>query len=180
MNSIPIIDISPLVHLDERSNDSENERLKSVVSQISSACETFGFFAVTNHGVDPQIIANAWDTSKDFFDLDPSIKGSVPMTSEYPYGYENHESLGIERNNAAAATRMNPSSNLRPDSKETFSIGPLDNHRSSKPSQKWQKDNQSFLFVCASKSDFIPWPLTLAKSPSAIQEQFQFFQFVVR
>eukprot|EP00581_Thalassiosira_minuscula_P010408 CAMPEP_0183710434 /NCGR_PEP_ID=MMETSP0737-20130205/6170_1 /TAXON_ID=385413 /ORGANISM="Thalassiosira miniscula, Strain CCMP1093" /LENGTH=370 /DNA_ID=CAMNT_0025938705 /DNA_START=21 /DNA_END=1133 /DNA_ORIENTATION=+ len=140
MNSIPIIDISPLVHLDERSNDSENERLKSVVSQISSACETFGFFAVTNHGVDPQIIANAWDTSKDFFDLDPSIKGSVPMTSEYPYGYENHESLGIERNNAAAATRMNPSSNLRPDSKETFSIGPLDNHKSGMPSRQWQKD----------------------------------------
>jgi len=139
MNSIPVIDISPLVQLDKSGDDGQNEQLKDVVDQISHACETYGFFAVTNHGVDPNIITSAWDESKGFFDLDQAIKKSVPMSRDYPYGYETHESLGIERSTAAAA-RTDESSILQPDPKETFSIGPLDYEKSGMPSRKWQKD----------------------------------------
>lgn len=90
-STIPTIDISPLVRLDdeirsglERHNNvvmqQNDEELQVVINQIKHACETYGFFAVTNHGVNSDVIANAWNVSKDFFDSDASIKASVPMT----------------------------------------------------------------------------------------------------
>ena len=119
-NSIPIIDISPLVQLGADSGDgdpsisSSSPRLRDVVEQISRACKNFGFFAVTNHGVNPTIITSAWDASTNFFDLDPAIKQSVPMSSDYPYGYESNESLGTLLNKNQSSTHL-------ADSKETFS-----------------------------------------------------------
>ncbi len=133
-DSVPIIDISPLVRLDELiTNGSfdrhhlQDEQLIGVAEKISHAVETFGFFGVTKHGVDPEIVDGAWAESKNFFDLEPSIKGSVPMTKDYPYGYENYESLGMKRNASSAAT----------DSKETFSIGPQNSTKSGMPSRKF-------------------------------------------
>mmetsp|Transcript_23770 Transcript_23770/g.50898 ORF Transcript_23770/g.50898 Transcript_23770/m.50898 type:complete len:367 (+) Transcript_23770:66-1166(+) len=142
MNSIPVIDISPLVQLCKRADVGQNGQVNnnsitSVVDQISHACETFGFFAVTNHGVDNEIIASAWNASEGFFNLDHTIKLSVPMSRDYPYGYENHESLGLERTTAAKSSQRTI---LRPDSKETFSIGPLNCEKSGMPSRKWPKD----------------------------------------
>jgi len=151
MNSFPVIDISPLVQLGESGDDGpissqllQNEKLKVVVDQISHACESFGFFAVANHGVDPDIITRAWDSSKSFFDLEPAVKKSIPMSDSYPYGYENHESLGTERTAAVAkscATKgKNESSTLLADSKETFSLGPLDSATSGMPSRKFPQN----------------------------------------
>lgn len=144
MTSIPVIDISPLVELGESGDDDgfsqrlQNEQLKGVVEQISHACETFGFFAVTNHAVDPGVTKNAWDASNNFFDLEPAIKRSVHMKSDYPYGYESHESLGTKR--ATTTNKEEESSTLMSDSKETFSIGPLDSEKSGMPSRKFPQD----------------------------------------
>ncbi|ACI64563.1 predicted protein, partial [Thalassiosira pseudonana CCMP1335] len=91
---------------------------------ISQACTNFGFFAITNHGVDPSIIEAAWESSRDFFDCDPSVKSSVPVRDDYPYGYEHRESLGTELS-------------LLPDSKETFSIGPSDSTKSGMPPRQF-------------------------------------------
>ena len=55
-----------------------------------NACQQFGFFATINHGVDSAIINDAWNVSTEFFDVEPGIKQSVPMTEDYPYGYENY------------------------------------------------------------------------------------------
>ena len=109
---IPIIDIAPLVGGDAA------EELDDVVKSIANACETYGFFAIINHGVDTAIINDAWNASQDFFDMESSVKQSVKMTDDYPYGYENYESLGISN---ADNTIQNT---LSPDSKETFSLGP--------------------------------------------------------
>ena len=152
-STIPTIDISPLVRLDdeirsglERHNNvvmqQNDEELKVVINQIKHACETYGFFAVTNHGVNSDVIANAWNVSKDFFDSDASIKASVPMTPSYPYGYENFESLGIERTAStastdAAAVDEGGNSLLLSDSKETFSIGPANSDMSGMPSRQF-------------------------------------------
>lgn len=140
MNSIPTIDISPLIHLNERScnntstiND-DDDRLKNTIKQIKHACTTVGFFAIINHGVSNGSIANAWDTSTQFFDCDTSIKESVPMTPTYPYGYENFESLGIERSVSSTASSAD---NLLVDSKETFSIGPSNSELSGMPPRQF-------------------------------------------
>eukprot|EP00578_Thalassiosira_sp_NH16_P015568 CAMPEP_0181126974 /NCGR_PEP_ID=MMETSP1071-20121207/27935_1 /TAXON_ID=35127 /ORGANISM="Thalassiosira sp., Strain NH16" /LENGTH=378 /DNA_ID=CAMNT_0023212651 /DNA_START=172 /DNA_END=1305 /DNA_ORIENTATION=+ len=157
MRSIPVIDISPLVRLGKNGNAGvsssqhlQDEQLNSVIDQISHACESFGFFAVTNHGVDPDIITSAWDASKNYFDLEPAIKESVPMTSSYPYGYESHESLGTAAAAAAATATVTAkcctkettkaSSAPSPDSKETFSIGPIDPAKSGMPSRMFPRD----------------------------------------
>lgn len=147
MNTIPVIDIASLVQLADGSADNasyaSSNHLKCVVEQITHACETFGFFAVTNHGVDPTIIDSAWEASQVFFDADDDIKKSVPMSNDYPYGYESHESLGIERSaadDANAKANTKKSSTLRPDSKETFSIGPIDPSISGMPSRKFPRD----------------------------------------
>ena len=99
-NSITTIEISPLIHLNERvcnnTSTTKDDLLKDTIKQIKHACVTVGFFATVNHGIPHDSIAKAWDTSTQFFDCDTSIKESVPMTSTYPYGYENFESLGIE------------------------------------------------------------------------------------
>ena len=147
MNTIPIIDISSLGKLSESGGKSssggvtQNDHVKNVAKQIADACKTFGFFAVTNHGVDPQIITSAWDASTDFFDMDMSIKKSVPMSDDYPYGYESNEALGTERSASGADATTNnnngASSALSSDSKETFSIGPVDTSKSSMPSRKF-------------------------------------------
>jgi isopenicillin N synthase-like dioxygenase len=103
------------------------------------ACETFGFFAVTNHGVDPAVVDGAWEASRAFFDCDDAVKGSVGMSADYPYGYESHESLGVARSVSAAeqhVVKQQPSV-PGPDSKETFSIGPVDSSKSGMPSRKF-------------------------------------------
>ena len=139
MTSIPTIDISPLVRLGESCNDSTTEELQCVIDQIKGACQTFGFFAITNHGVYSGIIATAWDASKDFFDCDTATKGSVRMTPTYPYGYENIESLGIERSTSSAtdATVSAVEDCLSADSKETFSIGPFNSEKSGMPARQF-------------------------------------------
>lgn len=163
MQSIPIIDISSLVQLGQHGDDCSidshhllNEQLGGVVREIAHACKTFGFFAVTNHGVDPNSITNAWDASTDFFDSSSAIKGSVSMSNDYPYGYENHESLGTARSTAGdakgcaaengnvQAERKKQSSTLRSDSKETFSIGPIDSEKSGMPSRKFPQNAPSY------------------------------------
>ena len=74
---IPIIDIAPLVG----GNAAE---LDDVVNSIANACETYGFFAIINHGVDAEIINEAWNASQEFFDMESSVKQSVKMASDYP------------------------------------------------------------------------------------------------
>lgn len=58
--------------------------------------------------------------------MEPGIKQSVPMTEDYPYGYENYESLGVARSASDTnnTTRKQDATTLLPDSKETFSLGP--------------------------------------------------------
>ena len=139
MNSIPTIDISPLIHLNERSCNNntsiEDDLLKDTIKQIKHASTTVGFFAIINHNISNDSIANAWDISTQFFDCDTSIKESVPMTATYPYGYENFESLGIER--SISSTASDDDDNLLVDSKETFSIGPSNSELSGMPPRQF-------------------------------------------
>ena len=139
---IPIIDIAPLVNLccggeENSSCKASSAELDNVVKSIANACETYGFFAIINHGVGTTTINEAWNASKEFFDMESSVKQSVKMTDDYPYGYENYESLGIS--NADNTTQ----NTLSPDSKETFSLGPLNSELSNMPPRKFPMNASS-------------------------------------
>mmetsp|Transcript_13687 Transcript_13687/g.22426 ORF Transcript_13687/g.22426 Transcript_13687/m.22426 type:complete len:354 (+) Transcript_13687:77-1138(+) len=133
---IPIIDIAPLVNLcggGSNTSQASSAELETVIKSISDACENYGFFATINHGVDTAIINDAWNVSKEFFDMESSVKQSVKMTDDYPYGYENYESLGRSISDADNTTQHS----LSPDSKETFSVGPLNSALSNMPPRKF-------------------------------------------
>jgi isopenicillin N synthase-like dioxygenase len=104
---VPVIDLG--LWLSNSSSSSE------VVSQVKVACETVGFFGVTNHGVEPRILQDAMNESMAFFDLPLSSKLQHKSKDEkvYPYGYEQSEQLALGYNNDSI-----------PDLKETFQFGP--------------------------------------------------------
>ena len=80
--------IIPLINL-------ENESEMELAHEIRRACQETGFFAISNHGVNATTIQQAWDASRAFFDLDlqEKQKSTSYNTTEYPYGYEQEESL---------------------------------------------------------------------------------------
>ena len=142
---IPVIDIAPLVNLcgdDTNSSKvtSEDHELENVVKSIADACQTYGFFAIINHGVDTAAIDDAWNASIEFFDMESSVKQSVKMADDYPYGYENYESLGRSTSPDDDCITQDT---LSPDSKETFSIGPVNSELSNMPPRKFPENASS-------------------------------------
>ena len=115
---IPVINIGPWT---SSSTTSQEDRL-SVAKEVSKACQDIGFFAVTNHGVNPVTMDQAWKASQDFFDLPMTEKMAwkTANEAEYPYGYEQSERLVRGKDaSVTAETGETPA-----DLKETFSIGP--------------------------------------------------------
>lgn len=102
---------------------------------MNKACSEVGFFIVTGHGIEKSIIDSAWKSARDFFDLPVEDKSTVPMTSDYAYGYSGFgdEVLvkGLDKNKeddgrVEKATVQDLSA---PDLKESFQIciGPKEN-----------------------------------------------------
>lgn len=63
-----------------------------VLVSTGMACEHVGFLVITNHGVDSEVIGNAWDDTMAFFDQSVDVKcggdaHTLLMTDEFPYGY---------------------------------------------------------------------------------------------
>ncbi|DAZ95955.1 TPA: hypothetical protein N0F65_009256 [Lagenidium giganteum] len=104
---VPTIDIGPF--LDPNATPAARDQ---VVQEVGRACRDIGFLVVTNHGIPSTTIENAFSVAKRYFDLDLSEKSKIPMTDDYPYGYESGEILSKSRDDGI---------NLA-DLKETFQI----------------------------------------------------------
>ncbi|KAE8903535.1 hypothetical protein PF005_g318 [Phytophthora fragariae] len=107
---VPVIDISPFV---TESADSRAAR-DQVVAQVADACRHVGFLVLTNHGVPSDTINAAFEAARDYFDQPSELKTRVPMTPEYPYGYESAEIL--------SNSRSKDDGKALPDLKETFQV----------------------------------------------------------
>jgi isopenicillin N synthase-like dioxygenase len=68
--SIPVIDVSGAI---------SGEDVKSVADAIHAAATDHGFFYISNHGIDPALMQQAFDVSKAFFDLPDTEKQSVAV-----------------------------------------------------------------------------------------------------
>ena len=91
---------------------------RDIACQVARACEEIGFFAVTGHGVPPEVIANLVAQSYAFFDLPVAEKLVVRRPrSEQNRGYI---APGEER---LARLRGDETP---PDLKELYTIGPFD------------------------------------------------------
>ena len=60
MSQIPVIDLTPYF---------ENSDKQAIAKQIAQACEEIGFFMITGHQIDPQLIQAVNEQAKLFFDL---------------------------------------------------------------------------------------------------------------
>jgi isopenicillin N synthase-like dioxygenase len=111
MAQVPRIDISPFRSEDARARD-------RVAEAVAKACEEIGFFKISHHGVAPDLVAKAFATASEFFDLPQDIKdGSRPARSSSARGYHALRT----KNLAKTLGYDNP-----PDLREQFYIGPLD------------------------------------------------------
>ena len=59
---LPVID----VHALRRGSAAQRQ---AVAAQLGLACETHGFFYITGHGIDPDLIDAVFAASRAFFDL---------------------------------------------------------------------------------------------------------------
>ncbi len=114
---VPVIDISALIN-----NDSSYEDRIVVANQIGDACKNVGFFIIKGHGVPNNVISDAWDATRSFFDLPLEEKLQYKRHQhEYPFGYNE---LGAEILSAGKAKQRNVTTTALPDLKEMFSLGP--------------------------------------------------------
>lgn len=74
-DSVPQIDLTPLVAPDPQNT----ERTAAIAKEIRDACLEVGFFYVTGHGVDADLIARTFEATKDFFDLPLEQKAGVSI-----------------------------------------------------------------------------------------------------
>jgi isopenicillin N synthase-like dioxygenase len=104
VNTIPVIDIAPLVK-------GSPEQAHAVASALGSACREVGFFYISGHGVPPALIARVFETSAAFFAGPASIRDAASFSG--PGGNRGYIRLGGET--------LDPGK--PPDVKEAFNIG---------------------------------------------------------
>lgn len=76
--SIPVIDIDSLQ--DPRT-----------LGALDMACREWGFFQVTNHGIDDGVTKGLFNAMHDFFALPDSAKQAISRTAENPWGFFDRE-----------------------------------------------------------------------------------------
>lgn len=111
-DTVPIIDLSPYFTGDAADR-------KNVGGIIDEACRSIGFLIISGHGVPDQLVEDAQNASRAFFDLphDAKIKIVRKATGAYR-GYR-----GVE---ASVLAYSRDDKEASPDHRELFSIGPLD------------------------------------------------------
>lgn len=91
---VPVIDIGPFL-----AGSAQGRR--EVPRAVSRACEEIGFFSITGHGVDPEMIAAVKKEAAAFFDLPLEQKQRVRV-GDPAVGYRGYRAVGEEN---LAATR---------------------------------------------------------------------------
>jgi isopenicillin N synthase-like dioxygenase len=82
-----ILDQVPIVDIGDLRADSATLAARPAVEQIAEACSSWGFFQVTNHGIDQELIAGVWRQTREFFALPIETKLSVLRTRDNPWGF---------------------------------------------------------------------------------------------
>ena len=101
---LPVID----VHALRRGSAAQRQ---AVAAKLGQACETHGFFYITGHGIDPDLIDAVFAASRAFFDLPEARKNALDKRhSPCNRGYEPLRAQTLE-------------AGAPPDLKESFYIG---------------------------------------------------------
>ena len=106
----------PSVELGAYDNGSRRER-RLIARDVDKACRSTGFLVVTDHGVPPDVVDNAWHAASNFFELPLEQKLAASADDPgCPRGYFPVESETLAKTRGITTL---------PDRKECFSSGPL-------------------------------------------------------
>lgn len=111
---IPSIDLAPF-------RDGDQAARRRVAEQVDAACREVGFFTIVGHGIDTDLVQQAWTAGQRFFSQEPAPKMVVAMPEPgYPYGYSPvaGEALSYSLGEVGEGGL--------PDLKESYVIGPID------------------------------------------------------
>ena len=90
---IPILDLSPLTSLDATAEDKDR-----LVKELRDICQRVGFFVIENHGIDWQIVENAFEAMEEFFSLPMEKKMELHQSKSPSYmGYEEPYYTNVDR-----------------------------------------------------------------------------------
>ena len=81
--TIPVIDVGPL-------RDGRTGRAR-VVEAIGAGCRDWGFFQVTGHGIESQLVDRVWQETWGLFSLSTAQKAAFARTGDNARGYYNRE-----------------------------------------------------------------------------------------
>ncbi|MFT5502986.1 MAG: isopenicillin N synthase-like dioxygenase [Gammaproteobacteria bacterium] len=84
-DQVPVIDISELLI------DSSGSAARQAVDQIASACRSWGFFQVINHGISSEKFSQVWSQTHALFAFAEEKKQSIMRSRENPWGFYNNE-----------------------------------------------------------------------------------------
>jgi isopenicillin N synthase-like dioxygenase len=139
---VPVIDLDPWVSTIGTNGNTAGltKQQQQVVHDIHRACREVGFFMIRNHQFNTTVMENAWTASREFFEMDSKEKllHKTNNESEYPYGYEQTETLVKGKLLDDEQVDSDDDFALVSDLKETFSIGPS-NINSGMPPRRWIK-----------------------------------------
>ncbi len=80
-SGVPVIDVAALADGIDR----------QVANEIASACETWGFFQVVNHGIELTLCNDVWTSIRWFFAQSADAKEALLRTRDNPWGYYHNE-----------------------------------------------------------------------------------------
>jgi isopenicillin N synthase-like dioxygenase len=103
MTDIPIIDLANL------ENGSDSERRK-VAAELDWAASEVGFMYVKGLGIDPQVLANAFASSKAFYTQPQEIKNLSDYSQEINHGYQ---PSGLQRLDPSVAADLKEGFTMR-------------------------------------------------------------------
>lgn len=106
-DNIPVIDLGPFLDLLEplagdcaphriaelvkKALDGDNATLRALIGDVGRACEEWGFFQVTGHGVPLSLVNDTEKIAKEFFDLPLAEKRGIRRTFDNFLGYNESE-----------------------------------------------------------------------------------------
>jgi len=91
LGELPIIDVSGLL-------SDDMARRQAVAADLRSACRGTGFFYITNHGVDPALLAATFAESKRFFSQPVELKNRVHISNTDVFrGYDGPGTESLNR-----------------------------------------------------------------------------------
>jgi isopenicillin N synthase-like dioxygenase len=85
LDQVPIIDISQLLV------DSNSVDATPAIEQIASACSSWGFFQITNHGIADELIKDVLRQTQAFFALPIEEKLKILRSRDNPWGFYHNE-----------------------------------------------------------------------------------------